>query len=638
MKAYNLQLALKDPEKFTELYLHNRGISIFPMEVFVFENLKKLDLSQNRIEIIPPEIISFKSLESLILSGNQLKSLSVQLSFLSLLKELDLNDNPLSEIPKVIFDLKKLRILRLSNTKIEKIDPELERCSELEYFDISNNNVSSLPKEIGKLTSLKKIFLQKNNLQKLPKDLVNCNQLVSLDTSFNRLNNLPEDFGNLGKLEILNIQHNRLASLPESIGDCTFLRTLNIGFNKIQSLPERIIQLKQLRILDCSKNKIIRLPDNIGACVSLRHLFLSKNLLNKLPKSMSTLHSLETLDITENQVAKLPDTFQYMVRLKTLELKNNKLESLPDSLKKLKSLQYLGLVNNPITIHPEELLKLENLEKLSGQIGIDPPKKRKLLQFLKSCKKQKVTNDLRISFYRLMNGTQSKIPLNILLKALSFHNKNIQQNALNSIIKNYSQQHELKEGAVLSFAGKSHFKVEEITPILLKAGIRIELKLSEKTTHLVLGFNAPYCEMLLKNKFTFLTERELNTFIKIIRAETPNQLVPDEIEKVGALLTSNRPENTEIALQVLKRLNNYESILTELFIAYKFATDKKQKAKLRSMLELNLPERAAKLLNLPLGISGQIDKNRLDRTIKKLNEAGFDGKKITYFINKKESR
>jgi Leucine-rich repeat (LRR) protein len=632
MKVYDLQRALKDRGKVTELYLHNRGIGDFPMEVFALINLKKLDLSQNNIQTIPPEIASLDSLESLVLSGNKIKSLPDELSKLNGLSELDLKNNPLSEIPKVIFKLKNLKTLNLSNTKIDKLDAEIKNIAGLENLDVSGNNISKLSKKLGKLTALTKLFLQKNKLNRLPNELVNCVQLNTLDVSNNRLKRLSE-FKDLSRLELLIAHHNRLDSLPESIGNCAFLKTLDVGFNKISSLPNRISRLKYLRVLDCSKNRITQLPGNIGNCISLRRLYFNKNLLTELPESMDKFHSLENLDVSENQLTALPNFFQSMTRLKMLELKKNNLNALPDSLKLRKSLKYLGLMGNPIVITPEELLNLENIEKLNGRIGIEPPVKRKLIQFLKSCKKRQISEEFRMSFYELLNGKSPKTTLDILLKALSFPNQTIRANALKSIIESYSQSKKMQKGHILAFVGKRHFNLEEIAPILLKAGISIKSVLSEKVTHVVLGFNPLQHELLTKKKYTFFSERDLNNFIKTIH--NSKELSNLEVEKIRDLLTSTRPENNEIALQILKGTNIQKSILTELFIAYKFSENKKQKAKLRSILVLNLSEKALKLLRLPLGIFKTIDQRRLEGAIKKLVEAGFNGEKITQFVNRK---
>jgi hypothetical protein len=347
---------------------------------------------------------------------------------------------------------------------------------------------------------------------------------------------------------------------------------------------------------------------------------------------MSDLHSLEKLAIAENQLIELPDSFESLVRLKIVELKKNKLHSLPNSLTKLKSLQYLGLANNPIVISPEELLSLDNLVKLNGQIGFDSLKKRKLLQFLKTCKKQKVADDLRFPFYSLMNDAQSKIPLNILIKALSFRNLAIQTNALKCIIENHGQQKKLEKGCILSFVGKTLLKIKEIESVLLHAGIGIESVLSEKVTHIVLGINTPHHEILLKNKFTFISERDLNAFINTISSKNSKELNTLEIEKVSDLLTSRRTENIEIAIQILKGSNNHQAILTELFIAYKTTPDKKQKARLRSMLTLNISENSVKLLNLPIAIFKSNGSKRLENVKRKLAEAGFDIKKLKQLI------
>lgn len=96
----NIQKILQNASKFPleELYIINLKVflSQVPSEVFMFENLKILELFQNNLKFLPNDLKKLQKLEILRLDMNPLLSLDEQVMTLSNLKELGIEKTQIS--------------------------------------------------------------------------------------------------------------------------------------------------------------------------------------------------------------------------------------------------------------------------------------------------------------------------------------------------------------------------------------------------------------------------------------------------------------------------------------------------------------------------------------------------------------
>jgi Leucine-rich repeat (LRR) protein len=128
----SLQEALAQPDSVVRLSLRRSKLKTFPPEVFLFPNLKELDLGSNKITVLPDNLGKLEKLEILRLSRNRLVAVN-----------------------KSVGDLKSLRYLDLGKNRISTLPYEIGNLRKLEFLQIWGNEVSVLPESISDLTALK---------------------------------------------------------------------------------------------------------------------------------------------------------------------------------------------------------------------------------------------------------------------------------------------------------------------------------------------------------------------------------------------------------------------------------------------------------------------------------------------------
>lgn len=121
-KYSNLSAAEEVPSLVLELSLREKGYSEIPVNIFGFNNLRRLDLSMNPIEGIPKEIERLKNLEVLIIGHAQIETI----------------DNALAGLPN-------LSVVSLPYNNIGSI-PESLCTSNIERLNLSENPITEIPK------------------------------------------------------------------------------------------------------------------------------------------------------------------------------------------------------------------------------------------------------------------------------------------------------------------------------------------------------------------------------------------------------------------------------------------------------------------------------------------------------------
>lgn len=134
---YSLNAALKNPEKVYKLRLQKQKLESIPDEVFMFKNLRTLDLSKNNIKDIDTRIAELKYLENL-----------------------DLSKNEIDTFPEVICEIRKLKVLKMSRNNMEEIPVQIENLGFLETLELWDNDFSVFPESMSNLKSLKSLDLR----------------------------------------------------------------------------------------------------------------------------------------------------------------------------------------------------------------------------------------------------------------------------------------------------------------------------------------------------------------------------------------------------------------------------------------------------------------------------------------------
>lgn len=116
------------------LDLKNCGLSEIPKEIFEYENLVNIDLSnddyceesmKNIIKVIPENIIKLKKLAYINLSNNKLVTISENISKLTSLQYLNLSNNRLTELSPKIANMSSLKSLNLEGNPFDMLPPEI---------------------------------------------------------------------------------------------------------------------------------------------------------------------------------------------------------------------------------------------------------------------------------------------------------------------------------------------------------------------------------------------------------------------------------------------------------------------------------------------------------------------------------
>ncbi len=131
--AIDDSLILPKLESFSAI---NFGMKKFPKAIFLWSNLKFLNLQNGNFKCLPEKIDQLYKLEHLNISNNKIEKLPEQIGNLHNLKSLGISQNNLRTLPASICNLKKLRNLyAIKNPKLE-ITPNQKKClNELDNFE-----------------------------------------------------------------------------------------------------------------------------------------------------------------------------------------------------------------------------------------------------------------------------------------------------------------------------------------------------------------------------------------------------------------------------------------------------------------------------------------------------------------------
>ncbi|KAG2696104.1 hypothetical protein I3760_07G043200 [Carya illinoinensis] len=355
-------------------------------ELSAFENLERLDLSDNRLTdgLTPKELhglSKLSKLKHLILRGNNfgnqtfkvlgaqlpaLESLDLSynymegplsikefhgLSKLSKLKHLDLSGNYFGkQILRVLgAQLPALKSLSLFDNRIEGplSIKDLANFSRLEILDMGANRLNgSISPYIEALSSAKAISLSYNNFNgDFPsQDLCRLKKLEEFDISYNDFEGiLPRCINNISSLRVLDIFGNRFignlsSSLVANLNPTT-IEYIDLSHNLFEGLFSfssfaNHSKLKVVRIMSDNSKLVIETENPLGwtPLFQLTALVLQNCNLNKLtgniPKFLFDQHRLEEVDLSHN---KLKGSFPFWLlenhtRLRLLNLRNNSFE------------------------------------------------------------------------------------------------------------------------------------------------------------------------------------------------------------------------------------------------------------------------------------------------------------------------
>lgn len=293
MFIYNLEMAeaCDKPDTVKTLMLNKLELETFPMVVFKFKNLEKLDLSDNYIEKIPKAVSKIKNLKFLSISNNPVNTNKLKFKKNTHLKDLNLQYTGIEYIPRSIAKNKNLEVLFAGNNRFKSFRRrDFKRMDKLRALNLYNARLSELPLNVTKLKNLEELDLYYNDLKQLPKEICTMPKLKTLAVSNNELWKLPENIAKLTTLETLYAHHNKLDDLP-TLPD---LKLLHIGSNLFKTVPEEVYKLENLVEFDMSKNQVKEVPTQLRKFEKLQRVYFQGNDFDKMLTKQEELAKLVT--------------------------------------------------------------------------------------------------------------------------------------------------------------------------------------------------------------------------------------------------------------------------------------------------------------------------------------------------------
>nr|XP_039256987.1 leucine-rich repeat and calponin homology domain-containing protein 2-like [Styela clava] len=199
-------------------------------------NVTNVDLSHNRLSEVPLDIFEWQCVDALTITNNSIKTISEDIQELRLLETLDLSNNCLTVLPPQLCEIRGLTIIRLSCNKLISLPEEIGSLKKCQELDVSSNELTSIPSEIAKMENLLCLNIRKNSIFALPEE-ISTMKITHLDAGCNLITSIPMSFRNMVTLQKFVLDHNPLTSPPIPVlmkGRVHMLRELEIQAEKAQ--------------------------------------------------------------------------------------------------------------------------------------------------------------------------------------------------------------------------------------------------------------------------------------------------------------------------------------------------------------------------------------------------------------------
>lgn len=234
VSQYNLDEALKNPDKYRSARFYKAGLKEFPEQLFLFKNLEEIDLASNELTVLPDRLTEFKLLKEIHVNNNKLTSLGSEITNCTQLQVLQIQDNPLKTISP---DIAKLTLLQ--ELTLGEIAPE---CL--------------IPSQLWTLTGLKKIKITNANITEIPVEIKNFKQLDVLCLTHNSITQIPDEVYSLTTITYLNLGHNKINKIATDIKNLENLNYLGVFYNPLTVIPQEVFALKKLDFISCWKTNV----------------------------------------------------------------------------------------------------------------------------------------------------------------------------------------------------------------------------------------------------------------------------------------------------------------------------------------------------------------------------------------------
>jgi Leucine-rich repeat (LRR) protein len=505
-----------------------------------------------------------------------------------------------------------------------------------------------LPAELYEFHNLEQLYLS-CHFKNLSDKIAQLDKLTRLSLSSNRLTKLPKEIGQLSNLEHLSIQA-PIDQIPIEIGQLKKLKSLYISHTSIKTLPPFLAQLSFLERLVISKNSSLKDISAIGACrqptltnlsinnelypkqllpifkvTSLTSLWINNNNLDELPTEINQLTSLQTLNLGNNQLKNLPEALLPLKQLTDIRFHLNQIEQFPTVLLQMPQLQKIIWTDNPLGTSCQEILQLP-LSVINPYSNVVP--RRKFEKFITTIKAQNFSSIQLDLFFNIQNTRP--LPLatyqrHDFIRLTNFPDKTFVLSVVEKMLlykQNYLEEQPLSKESSLCILGKVSLSKNNIKATLKKQGITYQTSINGKTTHVLVGTSIKdYSILNTYPKTTLISEQIFQQYMNdwtdpyLLQKESVHSL-----QNIAALLLSQDTNNQALGIELLKGGGVPATLLTELFIVYKFCTDKKVAQKARNLVKRNASASLLDKLKLRIPLGSIKDSYLTNGKIQQLTE------------------
>lgn len=495
---------------------------------------------------------------------------------------------PCSVLPQEISQLSNLKVLNLLDCGVQELPDSIVQLP-LEILWFSEGEWSEIPDLIFELPLLKSLMIENYGLKKMNAQIEHCSLLEEVSFSSNLLKKIPKSFFKASHLKILDFSNNRIIELNEDIGNCIDIRTINLSNNSLTSIPESIGELSRLYYLNYSNNKITSIPNSLSKCHLLSYLDLNNNQIAEIPSEIYS-SPISYLDISRNNIKKIDASIYNCKRLRQFNISNNQISNLPLEINQLKQLEEINFNKNKLTEFPNGIFGLDNIKKIKGWNKLLNSDKRKyIIPFIQSCKKNKTEFKKRINLFDLFNKKE-ELNKRELIELINSNFRPFKAKAFQSISE--------KEISLLNIENiflLGKFKPNKTTYYkqLIKNEILISNEHSDKNSHIVLG-SGKYDVILDTNwNGTFITEEKLAKHLNIKEKKEDFIFSKTAIDNIKNLLSSSK-NNQELALQLLKGKNIPDELITIIYFTMISSEDNSMRIKSRNLIKNKLTDNILK--------------------------------------------
>lgn len=221
-----------------------------------------------------------------------------------------------------------------------------------------------------------------------------------------------------------------------------------------------------------------------------------------------------------------------------------------------------------------------------------------------------------------------------LISMLSLHWKqcpgghlNVRRKALEALVKYYSEpsldKNPIKTGSELVIVGETIFKTKNLTERLGNFGVKLASKVTDSTTHVLLGVNPKTTKGLEKHSVTLLRDPDLQS--ELDRLEQPylkeqDKETQNNVERIGDLLMSAQDENVELAVQIIEGGGFPNELIPHTFIAMKQTDNKKIRESLKIILSKHLTTNGKRAIQKTLLFHKHLTEAQLQKNLKKYTD------------------